>query len=940
MADQHAGIGAVPLPPGYVLVEKLGSGGFATVWLAEQGRLGRRVAVKLLGETLEDSERERRFLAECRAIGRLSGHPAVVTVHDAGTTDEGHPYLVMEHLPGGSLHDRLVRSGPLPWPEVLDVGVAVADALAAAHDAGILHRDVKPANVLLDENGAPKLGDFGIARLSEGTNTATGVLVGTIPFTPPEVLSGRRPGPHADVWALGATLHTLLAGRSPFSGDRDEPPAATIARVLRAEAPPLGPEVPASLRELVTEMLGPEPAQRPDGCGPVVARLQAIQAERGLPVTPARATRVAGAVAPSGVTDATAVDTPALDTTPPPPLSGVTPPPLPVGTTPPPPPPSPPTSDPYAATAVGAAAPVADPAPGPPPPPPGATPPAPPPAPSDPFADAATVAGPALAKAEPSPAPAPAPTPPPPPPPMEATSVLPVAPTPTPTPTPEPGPFPGGGYAAPPPPPPTGGTRGSKAPLLVALAVLAVLALGAVGAIVLLGGDGDGDDTGSGGADASGTSTGVTDGGDSSSGTTSTAEGTIDSPLGFPIEVPIGLATAPTPSWEQTEVGCADSACSVATDGDDVIALRTAADGTTTVSRLSPDGTAQWSHPVEGVSGRPGLAERGGLVLVSSSAGDTRTYRLYDESGLRGTFDLAQADGPAFPNAQPSDTYGVILLGNVGEYVVLRYEDRTTQRGSGRVLASDAENIYVADGDRVVARTLADGTELWGVDLVSGAPPPDQFPAWRFGAVADDVFVTVTATEVVAFDRTTGDEVWAEPVPVSAEGAELGAPIAVSTAGSVDGTRVVVAAENGDLGLDPRTGTVAWREVRDRLVLDPVLDVDAIRAAEGQPVWIGAAGRLFVGWTGVRLQVIDTATGELVDRVDFDAGLGASSLAMGADGFAILQAGVVRGYAYAEGVVSEPTWTDETFPEATGITPVGGGLVVVDPSGLHALRGR
>ncbi len=228
------GAGGVPLPPGYELVARLGSGGFATVWLAEQGRLGRRVAVKILGESLSDSERERRFVAECRAIGSLSGHPAVVTVHDAGTTSEGHPYLVMEHLPGGSLHDRVATTGPLPWEEVVSIGVAVGDALAAAHDAGILHRDVKPANVLVADDGSPKLGDFGIARLAEGTNTATGTLVGTIPFTPPEVLSGHRPGPTADIWALGATLYALVERPEPLrrrprrAPGRDHRPGAPV----------------------------------------------------------------------------------------------------------------------------------------------------------------------------------------------------------------------------------------------------------------------------------------------------------------------------------------------------------------------------------------------------------------------------------------------------------------------------------------------------------------------------------------------------------------------------------------------------------------------------------------------------------------------------------------------------------------------------------------
>ncbi len=290
MADDGSAAAQVPLPAGYTLVDKLGSGGFATVWLAEQGQLGRRVAVKLLGETLGDDERQRRFLAECRAVGRLSGHPAVVTVHDAGTTAEGRPYLVMEHLPGGSLHDRLKAEGPLPWAQAVDVGVHVADALSAAHDTGILHRDVKPANVLLDETGAPKLADFGIARLAEGTNTATGHVLGTILYTPPEVLSGQRPAPTTDVWALGALLYALLAGQNPFQGEEDSP-ATSIARVLRGEVPPLPPAVPADVTGLVTEMLAVDPIDRPQSAAEVARRLQAVQAAHGLAVTPARSTR-------------------------------------------------------------------------------------------------------------------------------------------------------------------------------------------------------------------------------------------------------------------------------------------------------------------------------------------------------------------------------------------------------------------------------------------------------------------------------------------------------------------------------------------------------------------------------------------------------------------------------------------------------------------------
>jgi serine/threonine-protein kinase PknK len=714
MADERPGgppatpaIGAVPLPPGYVLVEKLGSGGFATVWLAEQGRLGRRVAVKLLGETLEDSERERRFIAECRAIGRLSGHPAVVTVHDAGTTDAGHPYLVMEHLPGGSLHDRLHRQGPLPWPEVLDVGVHVADALAAAHEAGILHRDVKPANVLLDENGSPKLGDFGIARLAEGTNTATGTLVGTIPFTPPEVLSGHRPGPTADVWALGATLHTLLAGTSPFGGHRDEPPAATIARVLRSEAPPLGPEVPAALRELIAASLRPEPRDRPETATEVVAELQAIQADRGLPVTPARATRRAAPSPPTGGTDATVVGLPPIPTTPPPSQLGG-----------------------ERDTSVSHSPPSSW---------------------GEPDPDAATVAG-AAASAPPPPAPPPpAPTPPArAPEAMGATSVLPAYQAPA-----------AASPGAPPPPPPgpsgrSGGSeRSAKAPVLVGLAVVVALVLVA-GVVLALtrGGDDDGGEAGAG--DATETTAG---------GSTEAPPATaVDTPLGAPLVVPSGLARQPaTPAAWDEGVACSEGAsCSIVADDGGVVAVMAAGDGTATVEqRAGATGEVEWSLPIGGLSSPPGLARLGDLVIVSSTAGETRTYRGIDDTGTeRWTLPVDQDDQPVFPNTQLSPDYGVLLLGGADAYLVVDLQTGVAERGEGRVLATDRANVYVADGDRVVARTLSSGDELWEADGVVSAAPVGDFPAWRYGVVASEVFVAATPTHVVAINRESGEEVW------------------------------------------------------------------------------------------------------------------------------------------------------------------------------------
>lgn len=281
----------VSLPPGYRLVRRLGSGGFATVWLFQQGRLGRTVAVKVVHGSLDDPEHERRFRAECQAIGRLSGHPAVVTVHDAGTTDAGQPYLVMEHLAGGSLQDRLARTGALPWPQAVSAAVSVAYALAAAHAAGILHRDVKPANVLVSADGSIRLGDFGIARLAEGERTRTGVLVGTIAYTPPEVLGGRPADPRSDLWSLGITLYALLSGRSPFSGADDEPAIAAMGRIVNGVEPaPLPEGTPDDVVALVRDLMRADPGRRPADAATVVARLQGCEARHGLAITPARST--------------------------------------------------------------------------------------------------------------------------------------------------------------------------------------------------------------------------------------------------------------------------------------------------------------------------------------------------------------------------------------------------------------------------------------------------------------------------------------------------------------------------------------------------------------------------------------------------------------------------------------------------------------------------
>ncbi|MEZ5141063.1 MAG: serine/threonine-protein kinase [Acidimicrobiales bacterium] len=157
---------------GYAGYEEIGRGGFSVVYRARQLAFDRTVAIKVITGVV-DEQSQLRFERECRTMGSLSGHPNIVTVYGSGVLPNGNPYLVMEYLERGSLGDRLAQ-GVLPWDEVADIAVKIGDALQAAHDAGVLHRDVKPENIFVSGYGAPKLGDFGIARLEGGPNTRSG----------------------------------------------------------------------------------------------------------------------------------------------------------------------------------------------------------------------------------------------------------------------------------------------------------------------------------------------------------------------------------------------------------------------------------------------------------------------------------------------------------------------------------------------------------------------------------------------------------------------------------------------------------------------------------------------------------------------------------------------------------------------------------------------
>jgi serine/threonine-protein kinase PknK len=252
-----------PVLAGYTILRSLGEGGAAVVYLARQEALDRLVAVKVLRRGVEDERAWRQFRREATTIARLSAHPNVVTVYTAGRSQSGQPYLVTEFLDRGSLSDVIAAEGPLPPSTVARVGVAVADALVAAHALGILHRDVKPGNVLLDRHGRIKLADFGIARLLSGQSTTTDVIAFTPEHVAPETLRGEPDGPWSDVYGLASALATALIGTSPFARRPDERVDALISRKLMSPAPSLPVSVPPALSRTIRRALDPEPSGRP-----------------------------------------------------------------------------------------------------------------------------------------------------------------------------------------------------------------------------------------------------------------------------------------------------------------------------------------------------------------------------------------------------------------------------------------------------------------------------------------------------------------------------------------------------------------------------------------------------------------------------------------------------------------------------------------------------
>jgi hypothetical protein len=272
-ADRRSIVGA----DGRYRVEgELGRGGMGVVCRAVDTALDRTVALKELPHHLTGRpDLVRRFRQEARLLARLS-HPNIVQVHDF-IEEGGRLWIAMEFVNGGTLADAIERRGALPWPEALHLAKPLAAALGFAHEQDVVHRDVKPINVLLTRDGVPKLTDFGLAKLLESTvHTQEGTLLGSARYMSPEQAAGRPASARSDVYSLGITFYEMLAGRAPFEGET----ASVLAQHVSQPPPPLGDRVrdlPPGLEAVVMSMLEKDPERRPADLRRVIDALSSLE---------------------------------------------------------------------------------------------------------------------------------------------------------------------------------------------------------------------------------------------------------------------------------------------------------------------------------------------------------------------------------------------------------------------------------------------------------------------------------------------------------------------------------------------------------------------------------------------------------------------------------------------------------------------------------------
>lgn len=263
---------------GYSLTEELGKGGMATVYKAYQPRLARWVAVKVLDPAYitDDSEVLARFRREARAVAALR-HPNILTVYDYGE-EEGLAYIVMEYVEGGTLKDQL-RGEPFECQRAVSLSIGVGRALAFAHDQGIVHRDVKPANILLPRDDWPLLADFGLAKLQQARRALTqaGMILGTPDYTSPEQALGETADHRVDIYALGVVLYEMVTGELPFKAEK-----AFDVLLMHINEPPPRPrdlvsDIPELVEEIILKALAKTPDERYSTMKEMVARLELAQ---------------------------------------------------------------------------------------------------------------------------------------------------------------------------------------------------------------------------------------------------------------------------------------------------------------------------------------------------------------------------------------------------------------------------------------------------------------------------------------------------------------------------------------------------------------------------------------------------------------------------------------------------------------------------------------
>lgn len=273
---------------GYEQFRPIGSGGFSTVYEARQPELNRRVAVKVLTLGTDQTFDRAAFEGECRAMGTVSEHPNIVTVYESGFSAGGLPYITME-LYNETLLDRVKARGFLSLEEILPVGILMASALHRAHIERLLHRDIKPQNIFFSQYDEPFLGDFGIAALAHEQHAQKSFGL-TFHYAAPEVIDGEMPQVESDIYSLGATLYTALAGHRPFARPGAKESHAVITNRILSEPPPTitSQNIPENVERALLTMLAKHPNDRPRTALQVGKLLRDLQSRLGFEMTPMR----------------------------------------------------------------------------------------------------------------------------------------------------------------------------------------------------------------------------------------------------------------------------------------------------------------------------------------------------------------------------------------------------------------------------------------------------------------------------------------------------------------------------------------------------------------------------------------------------------------------------------------------------------------------------